>query len=731
MPAFGTVTPTSDGFTVEITNHDAGVNAGFAWSLRDRLPDGSAASIDPATGVLTVSAVDPGTDASVIVETRQDGHAVGSRTANGRSINGAALTPTFVDETPTADGFTVRIDNFGPNDPYTWAVDAFAPDGSAVDLDQATGVVTVTRVAADTAASVTIRTTRRGYDDGTATATSRSLKAALVPTFAEDLTRTPDGFTVTVDNYLTNGNDTWYNWRVEDPDDQGPIQAAIARGSGLLTVTGVRPDSLATITVTTTRPGHAEGSAVTEGRSLKAALPPAIGTPTRTAGGFTVPLENWASDDPYNWGVSVAPNGNASLDPETGIVTVTGLDDGAEGTVTVTTTRDEHAEGTATRSGFALDAARTPEWGDRTRTADGFRVQITNHTGQFTWGAQSTRGTATVSGSGLVTVSGLDPDMSADVTVTTTRTGHINGQATTGGTALSAARVPAFGSPARGADGFTLPLTNYDADFHWVVTASNTDDEVSIDDSGTVMVTGLAPGEESVVRIRTTRDGHADGEAQTTVAARSGDALTPQFGPVTSTASGFTVRIVNHLSSFAWSATPSAGSASVDSSGTVTVTGLSAGQTATVRVTSTRAGYGTGSGDVSGAALPAKPTVPAPPSVPAAPTISATKPGATKIDITWIAGNNGGSPITRATATCRSRSGDQVRTVSGTQATLTVSKLKKATRYRCSVSAANAVGTSVESAVKNVKTTSKSAKSKKKKSKAQATATQRQNGSTS
>ena len=78
-----------------------------------------------------------------------------------------------------------------------------------------------------------------------------------------------------------------------------------------------------------------------------------------------------------------------------------------------------------------------------TSTADGFAVQVSNYDAAYTWAVSTDEGSATISNTGLVTVTGLTPGQSATVTVTTTRTGYANGTVA----ATGSASVAALGSP--------------------------------------------------------------------------------------------------------------------------------------------------------------------------------------------------------------------------------------------------------------------------------------------
>ena len=85
-----------------------------------------------------------------------------------------------------------------------------------------------------------------------------------------------------------------------------------------------------------------------------------------------------------------------------------------------------------------------PAFGTPTRTDDGFTVQITNYDTTYTYSAIATvagtvSGTVTVSGSGLVTVTGIAPNTSSTVTITTSKA-----QATPWSESVSATSLEAY-----------------------------------------------------------------------------------------------------------------------------------------------------------------------------------------------------------------------------------------------------------------------------------------------
>ncbi len=162
--------------------------------------------------------------------------------------------------------------------------------------------------------------------------------------------------------------------------------------------------------------------------------------------------------------------------------------------------------------------------------------------------------------------------------------------------------TPAFGTPTRTADGFTVQITNYDAAFTWSGTATASG-SVAINGSGLVTVTGVAAGTSSRATIKTVRTGYADDSAKVTATSLNA-ALTPTFGTPTRTADGYTVQISNYSSAYTWAGTATAsGTVAISGTGLVTVTGVAADTNSTATITTTRTGYVGGSATVTAKSL--------------------------------------------------------------------------------------------------------------------------------
>ena len=161
---------------------------------------------------------------------------------------------------------------------------------------------------------------------------------------------------------------------------------------------------------------------------------------------------------------------------------------------------------------FELKSALTPTFGTLTNTRDGFTIQVSNFDAGFSWNVSVSAGSASISGTGLITVTGLSAGDSSTVTVSTTRSDYSAGSATVSGSTLKSALTPTFSTPTNTRDGFTIQVSNFDAGFSWNVSVSA--GSASISGTGLITVTGLSAGDSSTVTVSTTRSGYSAGSAK-------------------------------------------------------------------------------------------------------------------------------------------------------------------------------------------------------------------------
>ena len=336
-------------------------------------------------------------------------------------------------------------------------------------------------------------------------------------------------------------------------------------------------------------------------------LTPIFSGKITTDGVFTFGVANY--DSSYSWAAS-STSGSAVIDTS-GKVTVTGIPQGSSATVTVTSSKDDYSPKSATMLSDIIPVvtkpALTPTFSLPVTSSTGYSVNFTNYDSLFnivvkTSAGQVTSGTPV--GSTLpLTVTGLTTGQSATITISTSRTGYYNGSGSvTGGTTPGAGLTPSFSGASPTATGFTLNIINYDASYTFNVTTSAGTVVKGVASGSTLPVTvsGITAGQSATVTASAVRTGFATMSATATGTASTGGALNPMFNTATSNTSGFSASMTNFDSRFTYTASRTAGTASVGSTGTVSVTGLTPGTTATVTVRTSRSGYSAGSGTVTG-----------------------------------------------------------------------------------------------------------------------------------
>jgi len=122
--------------------------------------------------------------------------------------------------------------------------------------------------------------------------------------------------------------------------------------------------------------------------------------------------------------------------------------------------------------------------------------------------------------------------------------------------------------------------------------------------SGTISITGLSASTSYTFTITALNSVGASLASAASNSITTSAALATGIAPLFTSASSydgrFTVQISDYDSAFTYAVTSSAGQASINSTGLVTVTGLLPDQSVTVSVTTTRTGYASGSGSITG-----------------------------------------------------------------------------------------------------------------------------------
>jgi hypothetical protein len=337
-----------------------------------------------------------------------------------------------------------------------------------------------------------------------------------------------------------------------------------------------------------------------------AALVPFLANWVPQPGGYTVILINY--DPTFQW-IFAPQTGQYYFDGQHQI-TVTGALGGFPSTLTVTASKSGYATGTSKITGnvIGLPWSYTPNLQLVSQTTTGFTAQVINYDPSKIWQWTSTAGNVTLSSTGLITVSNLNRGQQSIVTVNVSQIGYMTNSASITGssTAPPLNLTPAVGQVKANSSTATIPVTNFDNYFDWSVTSSV--GNASIDKTtGLITVTGLQAQDVSRVTVTDSHNSQVVGQT-TFLAYLSPSALTlkAQFGTPTTGLNGFTVNITNYNPNFSWSVSSSAGQASIDSDGLITVTDMQPGQTAELNVTASVPGVQSTDSSVSISNWPAK-----------------------------------------------------------------------------------------------------------------------------
>ena len=522
---------------------------------------------------------------------------------------------------------------------------------------------------------------------------------------------------------VTTGHPDGSNFGQGDPTNWSSTDTSVATvtSAGVVTAVGAGTAFISWGNCAVATPGGATTSStdtcfVKMTVSAASTQPTAPGAPTgvtASAGNgqatvsWSAPASNGGAEI-TGYTVTASPGGATCTTTATSC-TVPGLTNGTDYTFTVKATNSA-GEGTASSPSSAVtptaNAALTPTLGSPTSTADGFTAQVSNYDGAYTWAVSTTAGSATINGSGLVTVTGLNPGESATVTVTTTRDGYESGSATVTGSATTTVPGVPTGVTATAGNGeatvsWTAPASNGGAAITgYTVTASPGGATCTTTGATSCTVPGLTNGTAYTFTVTATNS------AGTGTASSPSSAVTPA-ATAPGAPTGVTATAGNGQATVSWTAPSSNGGAAItgytvtSSSGpsgvktctttavSCTVSGLTNGTAYTFTVTATNSA-GTSSASAASASVTPAATAPG------APTGVIATAGNGQATVSWTApSSNGGAAITGYTVTS---SPDSQTCTTTTATNCTVSGLTNGQAYTFSVTATNSVGTSSASA---------------------------------
>ena len=260
-------------------------------------------------------------------------------------------TPTITYSNVTSGSFTVTWGSSGATSYNVSVYDSITAASLFSSVGTTATVVSPAGLQPNRSYSTTVTAFNSAGNASFTASTTTSLGAALTPSLGA-ATGTADGFTFNITNY--NAAYTWGR-----STTAGTVTFGTPSGSTYpVTVTGLAAGTSATVTITTTRTNYNSGTANRDGTAnTGAAYTPIISAATSTADGFTGQITNYSGS--FNWFIatsagSVSFTGSPSIPNATYNFTVTGLSSGQSATVTVTTTRTNYANGSATRTGSAI-----------------------------------------------------------------------------------------------------------------------------------------------------------------------------------------------------------------------------------------------------------------------------------------------------------------------------------------------------------------------------------------
>ena len=589
-PTFTAATRTEDGFELSISNY----SPLFAWTVTGT---NSASVSISKTGKITVTNLQPGISSVLTISAQRPYFATGSATTTGSALD-AGVEAMLALGTSSATGFTINVTNYAALSTFEWELTASR--GSVSAAPNGSGVITVTGLSTGEESIVTVRT-KITNSTGLAIAEIAGQASGTASTVAGTADLAAAGVNLLTGKTLTPicANGTVTGDAVSSINDGISTTNFTCYTSSTRRAAGYARNSIGFI-------ASDMNSVIVEGIRFVRGTGSAANVPTTyTLQGCTgettgcVPIVTGGQTQIFN----IAATADAAT--RTGAIqnirtprpypfyrlTFTSL--------AATVTNAAQIGEVIFLGRNVINPAHTPTFGVITKSRTGFTIPITNYNTSFMWRATVPAGlTAMISTTGVVKVSGVAPGASATVAIATSRIGFTSGTANFTGSALNSALVPIFDTPVTAASGFTVAVTNYDANYTWNVTSSAGTATLA---AGTITVANVPAATSASITVVTSRTDYATGTAQIS-ATSTQTGVTPTLTAATPTANGFTTSISNLVTDYTYQVQSDSGTATLGSAGVITVSGLNPGASAVLTVTALRSGYSTTSTTISGSA---------------------------------------------------------------------------------------------------------------------------------
>jgi hypothetical protein len=400
------------------------------------------------------------------------------------------LVPSTGQVSATVGGFSVQVYNYDTN--FTWTVTSTLGTATINSI----GTVTVFGLG-NFPATLTITTSRAGYDNGikSITASAIAQKVQITPVIYKR-SQTNDSFSAYVGNFSS-----LYMWSAASSAGRATMDA-----NGNILVSGLTRGQKATLTVSAFQPGLEPSTATLDWSSLQpnSSLIPDLGKVMMVNGtGFSVPITNY--DSYYQWKVG-CENGNVTISNQ-GVINVTNVDPSKPDNCKLGVFDGSISVGGTSFTGYSSAAALSikPDFGAVQPNRSGFTVQINNYNPQFRWDAVASGASAVVNGKGVLEVTGMRGGGSTTVTISVSIGAGmpVTKSSVNGSSFPTQGLVPEFSEITSTNDGFQVKITNYNRFYDYGIEVSS--GNASVDSSGLVTVSGLGLGESAAVTVFTSK----------------------------------------------------------------------------------------------------------------------------------------------------------------------------------------------------------------------------------
>jgi len=419
---------------------------------------------------------------------------------------------------PQPGGYTVGLVNYDPSFQWTFT----AATGQA--YFDGNNQITVTGALAGFPSTLTVTTSKSGYSTVKTVITGDVM--GLPWNYSPNIvlsSQTAGGFTAQITNY-----DSAVIWQWSSTAGDVTLSP-----TGLLTVWNLKRGQSATVTFNMFKLGYttlqANYSQTSQPPPLN--LIPSIGKLTPSSQSVTAPVTNF--DSYFDWTVK-SSTGNATIDKNTGVITISGLTATQVARVNVSDLHNGQLIGQTDFYAYINPTALNlkPAFSEPEPNLMSVQFHVTNYDSLFSWSASSNPGNATIDNTGLVTVTNLQPGQNVSINVSS----QLQSQSATTAS-INISTWPTKGlnlqtnDPNQVGDGFSFQISEYNPFYNYQFQVDS--GQISMTSGGLVTVSGLTPGQKAVVTLSISKGSQQLNSAQVS----SASLLEVNIAPITPVAS--------------------------------------------------------------------------------------------------------------------------------------------------------------------------------------------------